>query len=331
MYQPDGGAFIHFVLGLNLQLLRRCRRLLDESTQIDVIHAHDWLVSEAAKALKEETGLPLIATIHATEHGRNHGIYTDTHRHIHYQEQVLTHEAAHVIVCSTYMRDEVMTLFELPSQKVSVIPNGVDMALLSGGGSAKSVTVDTTTYDQRHPVILYVGRLVREKGVHVLLNAAPTVLEALPEAQFVIVGTGPMLDALKEQARCLGIQDRVRFTGYTDDATRNHLLHTAAVAVFPSLYEPFGIVALEAMAAGAPVVVSDVGGLADIVRHGETGLKAYPDDAKSVAAQVLEILRDHPRASTLAERARADLKRFDWHTIAADTLTAYEDLSISTN
>lgn len=325
--RPDGNAFMHFVLQLNLMMLDRTRALIeDEGTQFDLIHAHDWLVTMAAKTLKEHTLLPVVATIHATEHGRNHGIFTDTQRHIHHREWVLTYEASRVIVCSSYMRDEVVRLFQLPEDKLEVLPNGVTRELLlPHGGNASSS--DVNPYVQAgERMVLFVGRLVREKGVHVLLEAAPVILRKFPNTKFVIVGKGPMMVELMLQAEQLGVSDSVVFTGYADDELRNLLLRTADATVFPSLYEPFGIVALEAMAAGVPVVASAVGGLRDIIEHDRTGLTTFPGDANSIATQVMRVLADPLLAHSLTQAALLGLCQFDWHNIAENTVKVYKQV-----
>ncbi|WP_067625357.1 1,4-alpha-glucan branching protein domain-containing protein [Alicyclobacillus acidiphilus] len=327
--QPDGGEFIHFAFQLNLMMLDRCCDLIErDGLAFDLIHAHDWLVAVAAKALKQSFGIPVVATIHATEHGRNHGIFTDTHRHIHHREWVLTYEAERVIVCSSYMCDEVAGLFQLPSDKVDVIPNGVDKHVLAGPQRPDAVHVRHTSSPSLEPpynhTVLFVGRLVREKGVQYVLEAAPSILEAFPNTQFVIVGKGPMFDELVRTSEQLMIRDHVVFYGYAEDEQRNELLRSADVAIVPSLYEPFGIVALEAMAAGTPVVVSDVGGLADIVQHGHNGLKAYPGDAHSIAEQVKRLLRDSTLRDEIAQTATKELSRFDWMTIADQTMEVYQ-------
>ncbi|MFB5190863.1 1,4-alpha-glucan branching protein domain-containing protein [Alicyclobacillus fastidiosus] len=318
--QPDGGEFIHFVLQLNLAMLARCRQMIEvEGYQFNVIHAHDWLVGEVACLLKQHYGIPLIATIHATEHGRNHGISTDVQRHIHHIEWRLTYEASEVIVCSTYMLHELMDVFALPGEKVHVIPNGVDRRLLE---SAKGHRTPDDVCEER-PIILFIGRLVREKGVHVLLDAASDILQDVPDARVVILGQGPMQQALRDQSERLGLGHCVEFWGFVDDDTRNDLFHRARVAVFPSLYEPFGIVALEAMAAGVPVVVSDVGGLCDIVRHEHNGLKAYAGDAASLSCQIKRLLFDPNLSHSLSTVAEQELSRFDWRRIAEHTIQVY--------
>ena len=321
--QPDGGEFIHFVFQLNLMMLDQCRSLIDqEGLSFDIIHAHDWLVADVAKVLKGLYRHPLIATIHATEHGRNHGIYTEVQRHIHQREWELTYEAGRVIVCSTYMKHEVETAFTLPVDKIDILPNGVDKHLLQV--AATDDVLNKAPYaKESEPMVLFLGRLVREKGVHLLLSAAPTILEEFPDVKFVIVGKGPMLDHLELQAQQLGISGRVEFAGFLDDTTRNRLLRVADIAVFPSLYEPFGIVALEAMAVQTPVIAADVGGLSDIVRHEHNGLTTLPNDVQSLSTQVRRLLRDRELGRKLAHVAEQDLSRFDWRNIAEKTIEIY--------
>lgn len=322
--QPDGGEFIHFAFQLNLMMLDKCRRLIDEEGYLfDVIHAHDWLVAQVAKTLKHLYNLPLIATIHATEHGRNAGIYTDLQRHIHNLEWELTYESARVIVCSTYMRKELETVFSLPTDKIDVLPNGVDRKLLQV--PMKEISLGHEANAQIHaPSIVFIGRLVQEKGVHLLLSAATEVLREFPNATFSIVGSGSYQSTLMAQADQLGISNHVHFAGFVTDDVRNRTLSGADVAVFPSLYEPFGIVALEAMATGTPVIVADVGGLSDIVQHAHNGLKMYANDIASLAEQIKVLLRDKQFAESLAHVAQTELIRYDWAKISSDTKKIYE-------
>lgn len=323
--RPDGGEFIHYALQLNLMILDRCQALLESGLEINLIHAHDWLVSYAAQTLKERHNLPLIATIHATEHGRNQGIHTDLQRYIHHLEWELTYQAERVIVCSSFMKNEVIRVFELPPDKVDILPNGVDPHMLFPlpimHTRAQQPTCQPTLAAER--VVLFVGRLVREKGVHVLLEAAPTILQQCPAVKFVIVGTGPMESELHQLAWRLQVNHRVEFTGFVSDERRNQLFQEAEIAVFPSLYEPFGIVALEAMAAMTPVVVSDAGGLDDLVQHRHNGLKTYAGDPASLACQVNELLRDTDLAHSLAQTARVEMMKYDWNEIANETIQSY--------
>jgi glycosyltransferase involved in cell wall biosynthesis len=172
-----------------------------------------------------------------------------------------------------------------------------------------------------------VGRQVPEKGGAILLEAFAHVLRAIPEAKLVMAGTGPWGEELKRRARSLGIDHKVLFAGYLQDETVQNLYRWADVCVFPSTYEPFGIVALEAMASGAPVVVSDVGGLSEIVEHEVDGLKTYAGSSSSVADQMLRILREPELASRLSGAARDKVaSQFAWDQIAQNTNAFYRQI-----
>ncbi|MBL0386209.1 DUF1957 domain-containing protein [Tumebacillus sp. ITR2] len=319
--KPDGAEFEHWAFQLNLMMIDTVQGLQDAGLKFDLIHAHDWLVAYAAEMIKKTSGVPLVSTIHATEHGRNHGIHTDLQRYIHGLEWKLTYESQRVILCSTYMQREVEQVFHLPSDKLDVIPNGVDPEMLRPTALAEAGKGVFAKEGEK--LVMFVGRLVREKGVHTLLNAVPMIVDEFPETRFVIAGKGPSMESLREQAHAMGIADRVRFTGFISDEDRNSLFQEADVAVFPSLYEPFGIVALEAMAANTPVVVSDVGGLGDVVQHGRNGLKMYPDDAHSLALQVKSLLRDAEFGKRLAQTALDEIDHYNWNCIARQTTKVY--------
>ncbi|GAB6933205.1 1,4-alpha-glucan branching protein domain-containing protein [Calditerricola satsumensis] len=314
-------AFLHWVDQFNLATVAKAGELLEQYAY-DCLHAHDWLVERAARALQRAARLPLVTTIHATEHGRFGGLHTALQRAIHGREAALVASSDHVIVCSQAMRREVRRLFAVPPERLSVIPNGVDRTAFRGANGAAARAQLGLPPGKR--LVVFVGRLVHEKGVHVLMSAVPEIVAHCPDVHVVVVGKGPMLPHLEDQARAMGIAERVTFTGFVPDALRNGLLVAADVAVFPSLYEPFGIVALEAMAAGAPVVVSHTGGLAEIVRHEENGLTAYPGHARSLAEQVVRVLTDERLRGRIAEvSAREVATVYDWDGIARRTLEAY--------
>lgn len=317
---PDGGQFKHWAFQFNLAMLKRSTALFKD-VEVDVVHAHDWMVCYAAKTLKDEYNLPLVATIHATEYGRNRGIHSPLQHYVNHLEWELTYEAAKVVLCSTYMKDEVERIFALPTDKLCVIANGVDPSKLQPA----KVSPHSRSEVPDRPVVLYIGRLVREKGVQVLVEAAPEILSSCHAARFVILGAGPYQQELKDFVAQCGVSDHFEFRGFVSDEERNQLLQEASAAVFPSLYEPFGIVALEAMAAGAPVVVADVGGLADVVMHGENGRKAYVGDAHSLAVQVCAAILQPQESARMAEVAKSQLDRYDWLSIAKETVHVYED------
>lgn len=309
--------FIDWVFLFNLAILDHMKELVQQGQRFDLIHAHDWLVGYAARELKKLLKLPLLVTIHATEHGRNQGVFSELQQKIHDQEWQLTYEASKIIVCSQYMKAEVEHLFQLPEEKIRVIPNGVDIDLIQVTGELPARDLFALPEEK---IIFFVGRMVREKGVHILIQAIPSILQSCPEVKFVLSGKGPMLEELKEQASELGISDKVFFTGFIDDATRNALFQYAYASVFPSLYEPFGIVALEAMAAQQAVVLADTGGLSEIVVHGADGLKVYPGHVKSLQDQLVTLLRDEKLARKLSEKAyKKVVLSYQWEQLAKET------------
>lgn len=324
---PKPLDFVSSVLQLNFALLEAAEKIWDQEP-FDLIHAHDWLVAYAARVLKHAHRRPLVATIHATEYGRNRGLHTDLQRHISDTEWWLCYEAWRIIVCSQHMKQELQWVFQAPADKIDVIPNGVDVAAfadLPAPGSPEWWEFRRRYAADDEKIVYFVGRLVDEKGAAILIEAMPKIVAYYPKARAVISGQGPQLDYLKNRAYQLYMEDRVTFTGFVSDDVRNRLFSIADVAVFPSTYEPFGIVALEGMANRVPVVVADTGGLSEIVEHGANGLKAYPGNPDSLANNVLTLLHDPELAAGLRDQAMKDLaERFNWDRIAATTIRTYE-------
>jgi glycogen synthase len=322
-YPLASPSFLMWVLQLNMAFMEKGFQLLNEEP-CDIIHAHDWLAGFCGRALKHTFRVPLVSTIHATEYGRNGGLHNDEQRFISDVEWWLTYESWRVICCSTFMRRELQRLFQLPPDKLQMVYNGVHPEIFQAERTDLEVRRRFAAGDEK--LLLFVGRLVNEKGVQVLLDAAPMILKAHPQTRFVIAGEGPAKEGLREQARHLGIADRVFFPGFVDDYTRNQLYRHAAAAIFPSLYEPFGIVALEAMAAGTPLVVADTGGLGEIVSHEVNGLKSYPGSATSLADQVNRLLGEEALAARLQREGAATVQKYTWGEIARQTAGIYRDV-----
>lgn len=322
-FMISSNNFIDWVMQLNFNMIARAGEIIVKEGNFDVIHAHDWLVAYAAKTLKHAYSTPMIATIHATEAGRNSGIRGETQKYINDTEWMLTYEASEVIVNSNYMKNELQRLFGLPFEKINVVPNGVNLNLFNG--------VDRD-YDFRRQyamdnekIILFMGRLVYEKGIQHLISAMPKVLANYHDAKLVIAGKGGMIDELRNQVNSLGIADKVYFTGYLSSKNVQKMYKCADIAVFPSTYEPFGIVALEGMLSGAPVVVSDIGGLNEIVDHGVNGMKSYAGNPNSLADSILTLLFDHKLCDTIAKNAKNKVKtEYNWNKIAQDTHFTYQ-------
>lgn len=282
----------------------------------DVVHAHDWLVAHPAVALADVLGVPLVATIHATEAGRHGGwLSAPLNRQVHSVEWWLAHRADTLITCSAAMRDEVARLFDVDPGAVRVLPNGI--APRRWQVPAHLVAAARQRYGG--PLLVYFGRLEHEKGVQDLVAALPRIRSGEPGTRLVVIGTGSMADQLARDAR-----DGVHFLGHIPDEELAAVIAAADAVVLPSRYEPFGIVALEAAAAGAPLVAARAGGLAEVVRDGETGLSFPPGDVAALAGAVARVLADPAGAARRAERAMARLATdFDWARIAADTAGVY--------
>ena len=322
-YMINPNNFIDWIMQMNFNLLAKANEIIDKEGKFDVIHAHDWLVAYAAKSLKNSYDIPIVATIHATEAGRNSGIHDETQRYINDTEWMLTYEANEVIVNSNYMKCELQRNFGLPFEKINVIPNGVNLTMYSG--IERDYGFRRNYASDNEKIILYAGRLVYEKGVQYLIGAMPKILQNYHDAKLVIAGKGGMIDELKAEVDHLGLGNKVYFTGYMDHKSLCKLYKCADIAVFPSTYEPFGIVALEGMLSGNPIVVSDIGGLNEIVEHGVNGMKSYAGNSNSIADSILTLLFDHKLCNEISKNAKAKVKElYNWTKIAQDTHFAYQ-------
>jgi glycogen synthase len=313
---------VSWVLAFNNRVQAAAARIL-EAHDIEVVHAHDWLVAYAAAGIKDAFDLPLVATVHATEYGRHQGwLPGPMNKLIHQIEWWLTYEARRVIACSDYMREQLRDIFALPDAGIDVIPNGVavrDFALPEDEITAfrRELAPDGET------LVLFAGRLEYEKGVQTVLQALDRVHDAVGEVRFLIAGVGTYSEELRRLVDELGLEDRVGFTGFLADHELRLHYAAADVAVAPSIYEPFGLVAVEAMACGTPVVVGDTGGLREIVADGH-GLSFPPQDDDQLAERLIEVLSDRQLAHDLIARGRRRIaQRYDWGAVAAATIDAY--------
>jgi len=323
-YKNPSPDFATWVYLMNVNMQKEAAALIkDLGGAVDVIHAHDWLVATAGIGLKHVFRKPLFATMHSTEIGRRNGIHSDYEKMIHETEAWLTYEAWKVICCSNYMMGHVQWAFGLPWDKLIMVPNGVNYDVYS-----KYENEDLSGFRRRfalpdEKIVLFVGRLVYEKGVHVLVNAAQKILEKA-NAKIVIVGNGYVKDQLSGLVKSMGLTHKVMFTGFVDDDTLRKLQRCASASVVPSLFEPFGIVALEAMAAKSPVVVSDTGGLSEIVEHDVSGVKVYVNNPDSLAWGITRVLSDDSYANWLRNNAYKRIKeKYDWNIIAQQTKSIY--------
>jgi glycogen(starch) synthase len=324
-YKNPAPDFATWVYLMNVNMQKEAAALVNNlGGKVDIFHAHDWLVANAGIGLKHVFRKPLIATMHSTEIGRRNGIHSDYERMIHETEAWLTYEAWRVICCSNYMVSHVQWAFGLPQDKLFMIPNGVDTEVYEKLKKEELSQFRSKFALPEEKIVLFVGRLVYEKGAHVFVNAVPKVLEKV-NAKFIVVGDGYMKEQLSNLVKSFGLAHKVLFTGFVDDETLRKLQKCADVSVVPSLFEPFGIVALEAMAAQSPVVVSDAGGLSEIVEHDVTGIKAYVNNPSSLAWGITRALLNEEYAKTVRANAYKKVQEvYNWNNIAQKTKALYE-------
>ena len=322
-YMINANNFIDWTMQLNFNMISKATEIINKEGKFDVIHAHDWLVAYAAKTLKDSFGIPLVSTIHATEAGRNSGIHTPEQKYVNDTEWMLTYESSEVIVNSKFMKNDLQRLFGLPYEKINVVPNGINTTAYNG--IEKDYDFRRKYAMDNEKIILFMGRLVYEKGVQHLISAMPKILAGYHDAKLIIAGKGGMIDELKSQVNAMGLGNKVYFTGYLNAKQVSKMYKCADVSVFPSTYEPFGIVALEAMLAGVPTVVSDVGGLNEIVEHRVDGMKSYAGNPNSLADSILELLLNPELCDKITKKAKQKVKNeYNWAKIAQDTYFTYE-------
>lgn len=282
----------------------------------DVVHAHDWLVAHPAVALAEFYDAPIVSTIHATEAGRHSGWVSGAiSRQVHAVESWLVRESDSLITCSASMREEITELFGPGLSEITVIRNGIDAARWPFAARRP----------RKSPAeLLYVGRLEYEKGVHDAIAALPKIRRNHPGTTLTIAGDGTQQDWLIDQARKYKVRKATHFVGHLHHDELLAALHRADAAVLPSHYEPFGLAALEAAAAGIPLVTSNTGGLGEAVINGVTGMSFAPRDVAGLAAAVCAVLDDPAAAQRRASAARQRLTSdFDWRTVAGETAQVY--------
>jgi glycosyltransferase involved in cell wall biosynthesis len=314
--------FLTWIAGLNLAMIQKAKEL-SLMHQFTIIHAHDWLVGSCALLLKKELKLPLIATIHSTEHGRNNGIHNPTQRFIHEKERQLIHGADQLIVCSEFMKHELCKAFSINEQDMVVIANGVE--------SEEKMILKPDFFaglpiDSNKKLIFSVGRMVREKGFATIIEAAPSLIRENPDLYFIIAGKGPMLIEYRQSVKEKGLDKHIFFVGYVTDEQKDILFQQCELSIFPSLYEPFGIVCLESMIYGKPTIVANTGGLKGIIKHMETGLLMVPGDKDSLIKQVQFFLNQKEKTIEIGENGKRKAKQhYSWKGIGKQTNLIYEE------
>lgn len=325
-FPRDLDRFLGWVEQMNEDMLV-AGRALAEGRRYELVHGHDWLVANAAATLSSEFEIPYVTTIHATEHGRHQGwVDKPPQSSIHAIERWMARRADSVITCSHYMRGHVADIFDIDERRITVIPNGIDPADLRPVDDLQSLRAQFAQPQQK--LVLLVGRLVYEKGFQLALDALPGVIENVPGVRFLVAGSGTHEAELKAQAERLGLSDRGVFLGWIGDDALHSLYRIADLCVVPSLYEPFGLVALEAMASGCPCIVADTGGLREVVPAGErVGLRFNGGDAEHLGVMIERLLVDQKLRERLVAEASEHVLSFDWSDVAQRTAVVYRDLA----
>jgi glycogen(starch) synthase len=295
----------------------RIGRAAQNETDIDIVHAHDWMVGRAASVVAGSHRVPLVATVHATEAGRHSGwLPDDVSRAVHLVERWLVDEADAVIVCSQAMAHEVVSAHRTLREKVTVIPNGIDV---HDYHRALAVPPDLL---RGGPRITFVGRLEWEKGVFTAVDAMPRVLIHYPDARLRFVGTGSQTAAMRAAVADADLRDHVELLGHVDEQTLRAVYTSTDLLIAPSSYEPFGIVALEAAAMQVPLIVGDTGGLAEFVTE-QRGRRCRPGDPADLAQQILAALDDPAETRRRCQAATQALSHYTWAEVARRTDDVY--------
>lgn len=321
----DPSDLFNSVIEGNRALEERAHRLA-EVYQYDLIHVHDWLTATVGIALKHEWKAPLIVTIHATERGRHQSYLPNVmSQQINQLEWQICYEAWHIIVCSGYMSGELRGYFNIPVDKISVIANGIDPKPLQTCPEEEVKRLRELYAPNEEKLLFFVGRITPEKGLQVLMRAMPLILAAVPNARLLVAGKNS--EQMKPLLEELRIAPQVELLGFISDERRNCLYVAVDAAIFPSLYEPFGLVALEAMAAGCNVIVSDVGGLSEVVHHRQNGLTVMANNPQSIAWAVEQLFKDPTEAQRWREEAQRQVTAFyNWDKIAIRTVELYHTI-----
>ncbi|MBA2764711.1 MAG: glycosyltransferase family 4 protein [Thermoleophilaceae bacterium] len=315
--------FVTWVEHMNADMLAAGVELGDRY-DFDLVHGHDWLVAVAGDHLANRFRCPLVMTVHATEFGRHQG-WVENHpqAHIHGVERWITNRAERVIACSSYMREHICDIYSLDEHAVTVIPNGIDPADLVPVADLDELRSRFARPDEL--LVLLVGRLVYEKGFQLALEALPGLIERVGNVRFVVAGSGTHEQELRAQARELGLDEHGTFIGWIGDDFLHSLYRIADLTVIPSIYEPFGLVALEAMASGCPCLVADTGGLREVVTE-DVGLRFRSRDPRSLGEMAERLLTDRPLRDRLVAEASEHVLAFDWSDVAERTAEVYADV-----
>jgi glycogen synthase len=285
-----------------------------EHEEFDVIHAHDWTTIPAALALKRKFGKPVVLHVHITDFDKTGGEHADP------TVYAIEHEGFHksdlIIAVSNLVKQRLTTKYYVDPDKIRVVYNSVE--------SSEQVGTARERISASDKVVLFLGRVTLQKGPDYFLEAAAKVSHLIPNVKFIIAGTGDMLPRMIERAAELGLANKVIFPGFVTREEADRLYRMADLFVMPSVSEPFGIVPLEAMKNGTPVIVSKQSGVSEILTH---ALKVDFWDTEDLANKMVAALTYDSLHQTLTHHGNMEIQRFTWDTPADQCIRAYEEAS----
>lgn len=278
--------------------------------RFDVIHAHDWLTFLAGLEARRASGKPLVLHVHATEFDRAGGGENGFVTAI---ERLGLAQADRVVAVSSYTAELVGREYGVPPERLRVVHNAID---------AKE-SVGRWTVEEGDPLVLFAGRITWQKGPGYFVEAAARVAAERPDVKFVVAGAGDRMVAMMEQVVALGLKERFLFTGFLPPAELDRLYSRADVYVMPSVSEPFGLTALEALQQGTPVILSKSAGVSEVVKN---VLRVEFGDVEDLASKILSVLAFPPLHEALSSRGRAEVRRLSWREAAAQCVAVYREL-----
>jgi glycosyltransferase involved in cell wall biosynthesis len=290
---------------------------LHAQEKYSLLHAHDWLTFHAAKKLKTSLSLPLVHTVHSTEFDRN-PIPWDFIINI---ERQLVQNADRLITVSNRMKRQLQERLGADEKKIRVVYNAVEAEEFESRKHAKACILLPLLREKKK--VLFLGRLTGQKAPAEFLHAARKVLRFEPNTAFLVAGTGDMLPYLINLSLELGIQDKVFFLGHIPDEERKKIYAQCDVYVMPSVSEPFGISALEAMASGTPTIISKEAGVGEVAK---SLLRVDFWDTEAMAQKIVALLRYQPLAKTMSSLSYNEARKFSWEDAARETLNVYHEL-----
>ena len=304
-----GGGYEGDLLGRIGDYAERCMRMTRRES-FDVIHAHDWVTFPAAAAIAAQSGKPLVVQVHSTEFDRSG---ENVNRPVYEIERRGMHAARSIIAVSHLTKRIIVERYGVPPEKVRVVHNGIDPKRVA----------DPPRLCNGEKMVLFLGRLTMQKGPEFFVRAAERVLSRLSNVRFVIAGWGDLGPQIVERVAAAGLSLKVRFAGFLRGEEVERAYRMADVYVMPSISEPFGLTALEAIQHGVPVVISKNSGVAEVLHRG--ALKVDFWDVDQMADKILAILRHPPLSEAVCRHAADEIRPLTWDEAARKCVGVYQE------